>query len=161
MILCVFWVFFQVNVKYNIPLPKEKPSFYLDINVKELKTTNCEHKIQICGRYGCSLAANSFFKSNCRRQENFVLIFPYIFTLFDFFSFTKSGKSNMALIDVNMVSGFIPIVAELDVVMQSSSASFSFYEFIDGVLSFYFNEVSINKTVSLIFHLRSWHHNWT
>ncbi|XP_057308905.1 pregnancy zone protein-like [Hydractinia symbiolongicarpus] len=100
----------QANVKYNIPVPKEKPSFYLDIKVEELKTINCEHKIKVCGSY------------------------------------MKSGKSNMALIDINMVSGFEPIVSELDMIMQSTSAPFSNYEFIDGVLSFYFDDLDQKST---------------
>ncbi|XP_057308923.1 pregnancy zone protein-like isoform X2 [Hydractinia symbiolongicarpus] len=100
----------QANVKYNIPVPKEKPSFYLDITVEELKTINCEHKIKVCGSY------------------------------------MKSGKSNMALIDVNMVSGFEPIVSELDMIMQSTSAPFSYYEFIDGVLSIYFDDLDQSST---------------
>ncbi|XP_057303118.1 alpha-1-macroglobulin-like [Hydractinia symbiolongicarpus] len=100
----------QANVKYNIPLPKEKPSFYLNVTVDKLKTINCEHKIKICGSY------------------------------------MKSGKSNMALIDVNMVSGFEPIVSELDMIMQSTSAPFSYFEFNDGVLSFYFDDLDQSST---------------
>jgi len=42
----------------------------------------------------------------------------------------------MALIDVNMVSGFEPIIDELEMKSQMST--------IDGVLSFYFDEVKIN-----------------
>ena len=51
----------------------------------------------------------------------------------------------MVLIDVAMVSGFEPIIFELDILTQSTSNSISQYEFEDGILSFYFDEVSNRK----------------
>ena len=48
----------------------------------------------------------------------------------------------MALIDVTMVSGFEPIVHELDTKLQSNSAEFSYYEFDEGRLTFYFEKVN-------------------
>jgi len=39
-----------------------------------------------------------------------------------------------------MVSGFEPILFDLDLLMQSTESVFSMYEFEDGVLTFYFDE---------------------
>lgn len=47
----------------------------------------------------------------------------------------------MALIDVNMVSGFEPATHLLDEAIQTDLAAYTQYEFDDGVLSFYFDEV--------------------
>ena len=47
----------------------------------------------------------------------------------------------MALIDINMVSGFEPIINELEMQQQMTDVSYTQFEFIDGVLSFYFNDV--------------------
>ena len=60
------------------------------------------------------------------------------------YSYGGPGKSNMALIDVTMVSGFEPITHELDMALQSANTVFSYYEFQDGVLSFYFDDVSLS-----------------
>ena len=57
-------------------------------------------------------------------------------------SFDGPGSSNMALIDVTMVSGFEPILHELDMKLQSNSAEFLYYEFDEGKLTFYFEKVS-------------------
>ncbi|XP_066921586.1 alpha-2-macroglobulin-like isoform X2 [Clytia hemisphaerica] len=57
-------------------------------------------------------------------------------------SYTGTGKSNMALIDINMVSGFEPIINELEMQQQMTDVSYTQFEFIDGVLSFYFNDFS-------------------
>ena len=51
----------------------------------------------------------------------------------------------MALTDVTMVSGFEPILHELDMKLQSRTAEFSYYEFNDGKLSFYYDKVSMDK----------------
>lgn len=48
----------------------------------------------------------------------------------------------MGLIDVNMVSGFEPIIHELETAAQSDNVAYTQYEYDDGVLSFYFNEVN-------------------
>ena len=48
----------------------------------------------------------------------------------------------MALIDVTMVSGFEPIVHELDTKLQSNSVEFSYHEFDEGKLTFYFEKVN-------------------
>ena len=61
------------------------------------------------------------------------------------FSFDGPGSSNMALIDVTMVSGFEPILHELDIKLQSRTAEFSYYEFNNGKLSFYYDKVSMDK----------------
>ena len=60
------------------------------------------------------------------------------------FSYTGDGKSNMALIDVDMVSGFEPVIEELEMQqeMLAHLTPYTQFEFIDGVLSFYFNDVS-------------------
>ena len=70
-----------------------------------------------------------------------------IFLLHESFtlSFDGPGSSNMALIDVTMVSGFEPILHELDMKLQSNSAEFSYYEFDEGKLTFYFEKVSGKK----------------
>ena len=57
------------------------------------------------------------------------------------YSYTGEDKSNMALIDVNMISGFEPIIGELEMKSQVSTVAYTQFEFIDGVLSFYFDEV--------------------
>ena len=58
------------------------------------------------------------------------------------FSFDGPGSSNMALIDITMVSGFEPVLHELDMKLQSNPAEFSYYEFEEGRLTFYFEKVS-------------------
>ena len=58
------------------------------------------------------------------------------------FSFDGPGSSNMALIDITMVSGFEPILHELDMTLQSNPAEFSYYELEEGRLTFYFEKVS-------------------
>ena len=50
----------------------------------------------------------------------------------------------MALVQVHMVSGFEPDTTELDILSQSPIVSFTQYEFEDGVLTFYFDDVSIS-----------------
>jgi len=57
-------------------------------------------------------------------------------------SYTGEGKSNMALIDVAMVSGFEPIIRELEMRQEMTDTSYTQFEFIEGVLSFYFNDFS-------------------
>ena len=49
----------------------------------------------------------------------------------------------MALIDVAMVSGFEPIISELEMRQEMTETSYTQFEFIEGVLSFYFNEVGV------------------
>ena len=58
----------------------------------------------------------------------------------------------MALIDVNMVSGFEPIIHQLDVDLQSDRVAYTQYEFDDGLLSFYFDEVSLELFIVKLDH---------
>ena len=48
----------------------------------------------------------------------------------------------MGLIDITMVSGFEPLIHELDIAMQNGNTPYAQYEFLDGVLSFYFDKVT-------------------
>ena len=90
----------------------------------------CEHVI-------CKLIPGD----TCGFATCWVLLCPLYTNLF-IFSFDGPGSSNMALIDVTMVSGFEPIVHELDMKLQSNSVEFSYYEFDEGKLTFYFEKVN-------------------
>ena len=91
----------------------------------------------------------------CRFHSSLRIRFHLIYVTYPFFlnlsknyfifvfSYTGEGKSNMALIDVTMVSGFEPIIREIEMRQEMTDTSYTQFEFIEGVLSFYFNEVSV------------------
>eukprot|EP00112_Aurelia_sp_Birch-Aquarium-sp1_P000397 Seg1036.8 transcript_id=Seg1036.8/GoldUCD/mRNA.D3Y31 product="alpha-2-macroglobulin-like protein 1" protein_id=Seg1036.8/GoldUCD/D3Y31 len=95
----------QANVKYNIPVVREVPKFYLDLKLKQTGS-KCRHEVKVCASY------------------------------------SGKGASNMALIDVKMVSGFEPVTKHLDKILQSTTNDLlKDYEFEENKLTLYFEKI--------------------
>ena len=78
------------------------------------------------------------FKKYCQTNKNgsdASLLFIYIY------SYTSEDKSNMAVIEVNMVSGFQPMEKDRETKPRVAYNEVEYKD--DGVLSFYFDEVKI------------------
>eukprot|EP00794_Sanderia_malayensis_P010196 gene10196-11244_t len=103
----------QANVKYNVPVVKEVPKFFLSIKAIPSVGAKCRHELRICASY------------------------------------MGKSASNMALIDVKMVSGFEPITEHIKKMIKSKiHKNLKDYEFENGVVSFYFNKIDSKTCIA-------------
>ncbi|XP_078578004.1 C3 and PZP-like alpha-2-macroglobulin domain-containing protein 8 [Branchiostoma floridae x Branchiostoma japonicum] len=118
----------QIDVTYNIPDPSTQPTFHLDIKTSE----KLRHRDRVQGR--------------SRRSENEVnniITNPgdYKVTIEACARWLPPGASNMAVLEVSLLTGFEADIESLEKLLHDQQATVKRYEVDGRKVFFYFDEI--------------------
>uniref|UniRef100_S4RW92 C3 and PZP like alpha-2-macroglobulin domain containing 8 n=1 Tax=Petromyzon marinus TaxID=7757 RepID=S4RW92_PETMA len=123
----------QIDVSYNVPDPAAKPAFQLTVELTEPRSTRAQIKKNKHGRHSCVHRCTCcVFTCACR--------------------WLQTGSSNMAVLEVPLLSGFRADVESLEQVLLDKKLGLKRYELDGRKVLFYFDEIPNQCMTCVKFH---------
>ncbi|XP_038058113.1 C3 and PZP-like alpha-2-macroglobulin domain-containing protein 8 isoform X2 [Patiria miniata] len=116
----------QINMKYNIPDPTGKPAFKLNVNMIESVPYQTRRK-----RYVDGTTTENLMPSHD----------DYMVTLEVCTRWLHAGSSNMAVIEVSLITGFTADIESLDLLLRDKYTKVKRYEIDGRKVILYFDEI--------------------
>ncbi|XP_077993522.1 C3 and PZP-like alpha-2-macroglobulin domain-containing protein 8 [Glandiceps talaboti] len=127
----------QIDVSYNIPDPTTMPAFQLDVKIqerrKEPKKPTLNKKLSLRRRRAA--VEEEFTETNELTGEN------YKVTIEACTRWLHYGSSNMAVVEVALLTGFRPDIESLEKLVLSKNSGIKRYEVDGRKVFFYFDEI--------------------
>ncbi|KAK7889726.1 hypothetical protein WMY93_025286 [Mugilogobius chulae] len=141
----------QIDVSYNVPDPTSKPAFYLKVNLKEVQERHLQAPPLSFRHSNPRPRSRTDNRSELNRKRRAPVDdddpvahqdkMDFHVSLEVCARWLHSGSSNMAVIEVPMLSGFIADVESLERLLMDKRVGLKRYELSGRKVFFYFDEI--------------------